>query len=203
MSGSESIFTLCCSLALLLVMAFAQSATLVDSSDWWSITREDPLSPNVRPSNRELARGNFAIAGVTLDEGGFDAITKKLGETVIVTRGDGSTGRSQACYTPATTSAVHLVFEFGEDESLFYLFSGGPDWNGSGHCAKSKGISVESSTESGLRLGMTRAQVEGILGHPDAVLADEIIYSRQFQRKSTTQQFETLRRDYPGIMSDA
>lgn len=92
----KRIFMLCFSLALLAVTALGQSATLDDASDWWSVTGEDPHSPNVKPSTHELARSNFTIAGVTLDGGGIEAITAKLGEASVVTGGMVAPGGSRS-----------------------------------------------------------------------------------------------------------
>src|SRR5450755_2087343 len=167
-----------CTLTLLSGLARAQR--LNDSTDWWSINREDPRTPNVKPTNRELQSSNFSLAGIILGEGGVEAITATLGQAPEIERGDASTGRSQICYASAANSAVHLVFEFGEDESVFYLFSGGAPWNGSKYCVQSKRVSKRLTTPSGLRLGLTRSEVEAVLGHPDATPADEFVYSREF-----------------------
>ncbi len=137
-----------------------------------------------------------------MGHGGIEAFTAKFGRATEVERGDASTGRSQWCYVSSVNPSVHAIFEFGEDESLFYLFSGGADWEGSKYCVKSKSISFESSTTSGLRLGLTRAEVEAILGRPDAATANELVYSREFQKRSSPQQFATLRKDYPQPLSD-
>jgi len=143
----KRLVVLSCGLAFLSLLAHAQR--LNDSSDWWSINRTDPRTPNVKPSNRDLQSSNFSLAGVTLGQGGVEAITAKLGEASEIERGDASTGRSQFCYASAANSAVHVVFEFGEDESVFYLFSGGARWNGSKYCVQSKRVSKSLSTASG------------------------------------------------------
>ena len=189
-----------CILVLSVAPAYAQR--LDDSSDWWSINREDPRTPNATPSNHELQSNNFSLAGVNLGQGGVEAITARLGQAPEIKRGDASTGRSQLCYNSAANSAVHVVFEFGEDESVFYLFSGGAPWEGGKYCVQSKRVSKRLSTASGLRLGLTRSEVEAVLGHPDATTADEFVYSREFEQKSTPQQFEVFRRDYPQKLSD-
>lgn len=190
------------SFTLVLSSAFAYAQRLNDSSDWWSINREDPRIPNVKHSHHELQSNNFSLVGVTLGQGGFEAIMARLGRAPEIERGDASTGRSQLCYASATNSAVHVVFEFGEDESVFYLFSGGPSWKGSKFCVQSKRVSDSLSTTSGLRLGLTRQEVEAILGRPDATTVDGFVYSRQFDKKSTPNEFETQRKEYPMQLSD-
>jgi hypothetical protein len=192
----------CLLIAASSLCAAAQKTRLNDSSDWWSINREDSRIPPIKAGKQGLQSSNFSVAGIEVGHGGVEAFTAKFGRATEVERGDASTGRSQWCYVSASNPSVHAIFEFGEDESLFYLFSGGADWAGSKYCLKSKQISFGSSTTSGLRLGLTRAEVEAILGRPDAVTANELVYSREFQKRSSPQQFETLRKDYPVLTSD-
>lgn len=190
-----------CFLALSVCVA-AQSVRLEDSSDWWSINRADPGRPNPKASARELDASNFDIAGVTLGHGSSEAITGSLGAVTTVERGDASSGRSQLCYFSGQNDPVHLVFEFGEDESVVYLFSGGKAWNGDKYCVASPKVSRAISTASSLKLGMSRSEVEKVLGYPDATTANSVIYTREFQKKSRPAEFEVLRRDDPERLSD-
>lgn len=195
--------TLACMLALLPVAAYSQTVRLDDSSDWWSINRDDPGRPSAKASNHELKASNFEIAGITLGRGGSDAITTKLGMATSIERGDASTGRFQLCYySSGRDGSVHLVFEFGEDESVVYVFSGGKPWNGEKYCVLSKKPLNAFTTASGLRLGLSRPEVEKILGRPDAESPNSVVYSRQFKQKSTSQECAVLRKDYPENLSD-
>jgi hypothetical protein len=97
---------------------------------------------------------------------------------------------------------LHVVFEFGEDESVVYLFSDSGSWNGSKYCAQSKHISDSLSTPSGLRLGLNGYEVQAILGQPDTTTSDEFVYSREFEKNSTPKEFETFRKDYPLQLND-
>jgi hypothetical protein len=191
---------LACILGVLRLAAYSQAVRLNDSSDWWSLNRDDPGRPSAKASTHALQASNFEIAGVTLGRGGDDPITSKLGMATSIERGDASTGRSQLCYGRNTT--LHLIFEFGEDESVVYLFSGGKPWTGEKYCVASKKPLSTLRTASGLKLGLSRPQVERILGRPDASTPDAIIYSRQFEQKSTPREFAVLRRDYPETLSD-
>jgi hypothetical protein len=83
----------------------------------------------------------------------FLEIRFKLGAATEGERGDAASGRNQICYT-APSGSVHLIFEFGEVNSVPYLFDGGPTWNGSELCAPSSSVSAKLSTASGLRLGI-------------------------------------------------
>lgn len=148
------------SVCALISSAMAQQAPVqLDSSDWWSYTRQEELpyqepQPPIRFQKREPGESNFQIAGITLDatRHDFSEIRAKFGEGTEVGRGDGASGRNQICYMSAS-GKVHLIFEFGEVNSVVYLFEGGPTWNGSELCRSSKLVSEKTSTESGLRLG--------------------------------------------------
>jgi hypothetical protein len=181
----------------------AQTVRLKDHSDWWSTLNESARGPKIQPSGRDMDTRTFEIAQLNLTKVGFQEIAAKLGRTARIKRGDASTSREQACYRSANDGApVYLIFEFGEDESNFYLFADGKDWKGRSFCAMSKNLSSEIGTASGLRLGLTRDQFEGILGKPDAKIADELVYSRAIRMKSTPEQFERQRKEYPDAVSD-
>src|SRR5215469_3821085 len=88
----------------------------LDSSDWWSYTRQEEL-PYQEPEHpiqfqkREPAESNFQIAGVTLDDPrhDFSLVRSKFGEGTEVERGDAASGRNQICYV-STSGDVHLIF---------------------------------------------------------------------------------------------
>ncbi len=180
----------------------AQTVRIKDNSDWWSLLNEKFDVPQLKVGNQDIKTDNFQIAGITLDTQ-FNQIVAKLGKAVEVERGDASTGRHQLCYTSADSPGkMHLVFEFGEVESIFYLFSGGADWKGSGLCAKTKQVSMSSRTASGLRLGLTETQVVAILGKPDMAEPNRLLYSREIEHKTTPEEFQHLRKDYPESLTD-
>jgi len=159
---------------------------------------------HLEPIEKHFDTRNFKIAGLSLDTLTLEAVASKFGKAPVVERGDASTGRSQICYTSGKASdKIHLVFEFGEGQSsAFYLFRGSTDWDGSNRCVKSSKLTANISTDTGLRLGLSRAQVETILGKPDVAEGDRIAYSREFYRKATKEEFERSRREYGGVLSD-
>jgi len=180
-----------------------QTVRLKDHSDWWSILNENFRSPDARAQNKDIDARHFQIAGVTLGSDQVKDLEAKVGKAKRLERGDASSGREQVCYVPADDQTkIHLIFEFGEVESTFYLFVGGSDWRGSGLCAKSKQVSMSSGTASGLKLGITRDQLEAILGKPDVIIDERLIYSRKVEKRTTPEEFETLRKEYPQKLSD-
>jgi hypothetical protein len=176
----------------------------LDSSDWWSYTRQEELpvskpSAPVRFQKREPAEGNFQIGGITLREPrDFSEIRSMFGEATEVERGDAASGRNQICYT-SPSGSVHLIFEFGELDSVLYLFDDGPGWNGSELCAPSKSVSSKLSTASGLRLGETPQQVKDILGEPSLAAPEKLVYYFEYRKKSTPKELLELRKNYPDM----
>ena len=176
---------------VLIGSAIGQGTPLrLDSSDWWSYTRQEGL-PYQEPrhpihfQNREPAESNFQIAGVPLDapRHDFSVIRSKFGEGNEVERGDAASGRNQICYV-STSGSVHLIFEFGEVNSVLYLFEGGATWNGRELCTRSKSVSANSSTASGLRLGIGPEEVKAILGAPKYCYSEEARLLLRLQKEN-------------------
>lgn len=179
----------------------------LDSSDWWSYTRQEEFpaqesSQPVKFQDREPAEPNFQVAGIILGETwDFRNVRSNFGEAPEVQRGDAASGRNQICYTSAS-GKEHLVFELGEVNAAVYLFEGGPNWNGSELCKVSEGVSENTSTESGLRLGLNPQQVKAILGDPSSAIPGKLVYYFGYKRKTPSKAMEVFRRDHPE-MSDA
>jgi hypothetical protein len=178
------------------------SGYMDDNSDWWSSYAENPETSNVRAQHRMPAASNFRILGITLGDShnrDFPDVIARLGNAAIISRGDGSRGRSQICYSSTEKSEqVHLIFEEGELENSFYLFAQGSDWSGSDRCVSSKLILTSLTTASGLHLGQTRQQLEAILGKPSVAYEKKSVYSFEVERTVTPAEFKKL---YPNSSS--
>jgi hypothetical protein len=175
-----------------------------DNSDWWSNYAENSHPRDIKPQDRIPASSNLRILNVSLgsldsaQSRDFSRVTAKLGNASVTTRGDASTGRTQICYSSAVGSpAIHLVFEEGEVDDSFYLFSGGPDWVGSNLCVSSKLISMSLSTASGLHLGQSRQEVEAILGKPSASEASKIKYVFEANERMKPDEIRKIRQQRP------
>jgi len=184
--------------------ASGQTIEMQDHSDWWSLNNEKEPGLTVKLTEKKFDTDNFKILGLSLDTVEFDQVAAKLGKARKIHRGDASNSRDQACYVSVGDSEkVHLIFESGEgSSSTFYLLRGGADWNGSNLCVKSDAVTGDLTTGTGLRLGLSRTQVEDILGKPDSASGDRVAYSREFRRRATKEEFERSRREYPMQLSD-
>ncbi len=137
-----------------LVRQNPRSSAYPDNSDWWSGLNSSGSDEVVNIQERELPPATFRILGIGLSEEMFRRTAAKLGKTQIIERGDASTGRSQACYVSSKGSPkTFLIFEQGEVDFGFYLFSDSRPWNGMDRCTPSAFVSDEISIASGLHLG--------------------------------------------------
>lgn len=188
--------------------ATAQSTPVrMDSSDWWSYTRGEELPPDQPPKaikfqSRKPAETNFQIDGVTLGATwDFAAALSTFGNATEVARGDAASGRHQICYR-SSRGNVYLIFEIGEVDALVYLFEDGPNWKGSELCATSNTVSEDTSTASGLRLGLQPEQVKKILGTPNISTPEKLVYYFGYREKTSAKVLTELRKAHPE-MNDA
>lgn len=171
-----------------------------DNSDWWSMTRTAEAVEAGKIQHREIADTNLRIAGVDLRNQTFAEVHKELGQTPVVLRGDGSTHREQACYVSSQSGHLtYLVFEQGEVNSSFYLFSDSGPWNGRSLCARSKRIPEIVETASGLHLGQTPDQVLGILGQPSERGQGQLLYLIEMKKKTTPEALTRARMQHPEL----
>ena len=177
--------TLLVALLLSSGLAFGQNQTveLNDKSDWWSLLRTPSHNPQLKPASGELDISNFIIAGVNLTSSPFTSAIEKLGYAQKVKRGDASTARRQLCYESKGKPPSFLVFESAEVSEGFYLFTSKKDWKGRKRCTDTTSTQAWK-TDSGLRLGLSPAQVQTILGKPDDTHDNRVLYLRRFKQNN-------------------
>jgi hypothetical protein len=175
-----------------------------DDSDWWSSVAVfndiDLAAPRTHTQHRELAASTMSIAGIKLGLGVIAEAQAKFGHAALVSRGDAATGRAQACYLTAD-SGTYLIFE-EEGEGFgtsFYLFQGGPGWNGSELCRTTSLNRQEIKTADGLRLGLDENEVEAILGKPSTASQEKLMYVFEAKKATAGGELEKLRRQHPDL----
>jgi hypothetical protein len=179
-----------------------QLVSLQDNSDWWSVGSQNFNTPHFKPSGKDLAAENFAIAGLALDFDDHDplqAASRKFGNAITVERDATGSGREQICYVSSQNPNTHLIFEAGELDLVFYWFAGGQHWNGEDLCSKSSGVTEGLRTDSGLGLGITPADLQRILGKPDFSDGARFIYERQIKKTFSTAELAKIRKSHPEI----
>jgi hypothetical protein len=196
------IAALSCLLVSVSAVSFAiQGSSMVqldDNSDWWSITKSNDQQADLdKFQSREIADTNFNILGVDITKGALSQADTQLGDASIVSRSNASAGRGQKCYV--SKDKVFLIFEEGEVNSVFYLFSDFTPWNGVKLCARSATLSRAAATASGLQLGLTEQDVIKILGEPTVRRSNEFQYMLRFKKPTPPEKLDQLRNDNSGL----
>jgi len=185
---------------LLLGQDTATTVRLADRTDWWSVLNENFEWPNTKPKGDELASANFEIVGVNLEnDTPFRNLRERFGWTVSAVRSKGNNGREQFCYVFGQHPTVRLVFEHGESNESFYLFSEAQPWNGQALCAGSTQLTPSLRTKSGLGLGISPTKVEQILGKPDFSGPNRLIYYRDIEKQTPTDKLSQLRTEHSDL----
>lgn len=183
-------------------VAHGQSRRIDNDSDWWSILRTDTLPPGATVLKRKPPDSIFRVAGIELGATSEDKhISQTYGPAEQIERGDASTGRYQVCYA-SPSGDLHLIFEFGEVESVAYLIAGSQPWDGESECVRTSAITPRLQTANGLTIGSKRERVRELLGVPSLSTPDRLYYVFEYSIKPTAAELRRLRKDNPQ-MSDA
>lgn len=178
----------------------SHSVKLEDRSDWWSVLNDNFDWPGRKPVDGELRADNFEIEGIKFERDPlFRAIEERLGRAVPARRTNGIDTRYQICYTAEHNSGLHLIFEESDSNLNFYLFQDTQSWNGEALCAESSRVSPSLHTNSGLRLGISLAEVEQVLGKADLSSPDRLVYYRESERRTTDERMAELRKQHPDL----
>lgn len=151
-------------------------------------------------AGRDLPRGFRSLAGVTLNRDSAASIRAKLGPTRERRIGTGHEAYASWCYVPAVGSPGTLlelmsdVSDMGTPGQALNVIrlradASSEDRDGCG----SLRASVELTTPAGLRLGLTLAHVEDLLGRPRHRGSDSLSYyfdAKEYLRPGTPE-YET------------
>jgi hypothetical protein len=177
---------------------------LSDNSDWWSMLRSVDSDQGVPPQEKEAPAGSLTILGVDLENNWqLSQALSRVGPATVVGRGDAATARGQVCYvSEAPQRDVYLIFEEGEVNESFYLFKGGPRWNGESFCTPSKLVSPRVKNNAGLGLGQTPAQVAALLGRPSLTTPGKLLYAFALRQPTPAKDFERARKAHPELSKE-
>jgi len=171
----------------------------LDNSDWWSVGKDDD-SDDLKPQSRQLSLSNFRVSGISIWN--HRAIVEKFGQVRETIRGDAGTYRRQSCYV-SPDRKFHFIVEYGEVNAAYYFFDRGPDWNGSAYCTVSPLLSRQNfSTDSGLRLGMTPAQLRAVLGEPSAFSRSDMQHFVGFKKPTPPGDLKRWREQHPEMTDE-
>lgn len=148
---------------------------------------KEPVCDRQRSKRVDIADGDATILGYTIGRASLDDVQAKLGktETYRVSREEGSD--VAICYVSPADGTVFAVYSGAmggwKDITWFALWSLEAAFPNTSRCAKSVEISRHLVTLTGLRLGLTAAELKRIAGTPSKVTSSSAKYDYVCRRK--------------------
>jgi len=111
-----------------------------------------------------LPDGARTILGIKLDMNTLDAFERVLGASPLSKEGDAGEYFEWRCWAAANGDGTVLVVGRGEVDAQVRVLGRGMRFAGRGACPKSKLVSRSLATSNGVRIGLTRAEIERKVG---------------------------------------
>jgi hypothetical protein len=147
--------------AALLAFAVAAGRSTPAELDW---PRERLDEPHEVRCRKALPDDTRTLLGVRVDQETLDRFEALLGSSPLHSEGDASTGFLWRCWEGANGDGTVLVLGRGEVDAQFQVLGREMKSVARGTCPKSKLVSRALVTGNGVRLGLTRADVERKVG---------------------------------------
>ena len=170
----------------------------------WRVEDRSGLSPSghARGAARVLpmAIGPLPVPGRFLkaETTPFDRILQIMGpgkeSSPAWPRAEGFTGRCYASSRDGDVTALLFIWGTNDMAQCVAVFKSRAQLAPSVDCSPSDHVNAGLRTPEGLRLGMTRAEVEALLGTPDGSVTDRIGYARRFKLPATKRLLRELGR---------
>jgi hypothetical protein len=151
---------------------------------------EDEPFCDARSGTRvEITDADATILGLTIGRASLKDVHAKLGSANVTRVSRDEESDVSVCYVSPLDGTV-LVFYSGamggwEDITWFALWSGEATFPRASQCTISKAVSRSLHTQSGIRLGVTKADLEQIAGKATELAARSLKYSFLCRRKMT------------------
>lgn len=148
---------------------------------------EEPVCDRQSSKRVDIADGDATILGFTIGRASLDDVQAKLGktETYRVSREEESD--VAICYVSPADGTVFAVYSGAmggwKDITWFALWSPEAAFPRASRCAKSAEISRHLATLTGLRLGLTAADLKRIAGTPTKITDSSMKYDYVCRRK--------------------
>lgn len=130
--------------------------------------------PRVQLDGREprcteaLPEGTQTLLGIRLEQGSLDAFERVLGASALHKEGDAGDYFEWRCWEAANADGTVLVVGRGEVDAQLRVLGRGMKFAARGSCPKSRKVSRALATANGVRLGLTRADIEQKTGRATA-----------------------------------
>lgn len=144
----------------------------------------------------KLSLKNFEILGIRLPDSTVSEVESILGPAPSK-QGD-NVEEASTCYTSPGSDRTVLEFEYWfESVVRFRLFTG--TLHSTNHCAKSKLISANLATSSGIKLGLRKDEVIQLLGPPSKKHQNSFIYEVSYDRPPTPEEIKRSKDAYQPV----
>ncbi len=152
----------------------------------------------------DIDKEHITVSGVTVGVTTMASVTKRLGpaKPFNFNRQTRKKPVSALCYAGA--DSTKLLFVAGAEGRALKvararITAGDVEVGYGGSCLTSKAVSGALATKSGLRVGMTRAELKSVLGEPTDENADFISYEFHLHRALTAPEVARIEVEWPKV----
>jgi hypothetical protein len=152
-------------------------------------------------ADRQLAKANMTILGLTIGDCTSLDIYSKMGPGIPF-RKDANPDISQVCYVSDKDDTL-ILFSFDDDQCVrFKLMLHKNKFYKWHFCERSPLVSKHLTTESGIKLGMSKRRLKAILGVSRNESRQYLKYDYEWQQKMSRVEIETTSQGTKNMMKD-
>jgi hypothetical protein len=152
-------------------------------------------------ADRQLAKANLTILGLTIGDCTSLDIYSKMGPGIPF-REDTNPDISQVCYVSDKDDTL-ILFSVDDDQCVrFELMSHKNKFYKWHFCVKSPLVSKHLTTESGIKLGMSKSRLKAILGVSRNESQEHLKYDYEWKQKMNRAEIETTSPGTKNMMKD-
>jgi hypothetical protein len=115
---------------------------------------------------RPIANPSRTVLGLRVEKGLVDTVERSLGPSPLHREGDAGTSRRWRCWESANGDGTVLVVGAGPAHGFLRIAGPHMALGARGSCPRSSRVTRKLATASGVRLGLTRAEVVAKVGSP-------------------------------------
>jgi hypothetical protein len=163
----------------------------------------DGFTFSAEPRPEMLGESHLTILNFTIGIHSLEDVQKELGYTQFLQRREHAP--FQICYKSTLKSdETKVVFEAGpmggwKKLTAFKIISNKANLLGSDKCEKSTFISKRIQTKSGIRLGITKGQLEKILGSPSKEINNNLFFVYRTKRNMSESEIKKMAELWPQV----
>lgn len=130
--------------------------------------------------NKQLAKSNYTIYGLTIGKARLPDFFSKLGPTIVFEDDSNSEARC-ICYVSDRDETLILIKLENYRRSRFKLMSQKMKFYKWHFCERSLLVSDNLSFQNGIKLGMDKARIKSVFGSPEEETPDRLRYAYRWK----------------------